>query len=66
MEDLNPTNPEPDAAAATMNHSHEMQRKFYEQLERPTEAELAGMPPIPYPSREMQRKFYEPIGGAEE
>jgi len=31
MEDLNPTKPEPDAAALAMNHSREMQREAYEQ-----------------------------------
>ena len=32
MEDLNPTNPELEAAAVTMNHSRETQRKIYEQI----------------------------------
>ena len=33
MEDLNPTNPELDASAVTMNHSREMQREAYERVE---------------------------------
>jgi hypothetical protein len=32
MEDLNPTNPELEAAAVTMNHSREMQSETYEQI----------------------------------